>query len=336
MKLHFAQWKSLFFAGLAVGFFPLMQSQSAAQGQMIVFSSPDGQITTNAPLPIAQVPQPSEPLADLPGEAPQGLFKPPTPNAPYVPLMSGPVYQQDNFQPRDDFQNPMDLRRRMGAQASAQIMGVPSVEQIFGLPERDTADGKKNPLLDPMQSEYGINGATNMMSADRIEASSWAKLLSDNSNPGGDGTTSSNSTDKTSGLFSGFFDSTPKKSVKDSLFGGHDDQADDTGFGSSPASAQQSTWDTFLNGTPAPATAESSQNFSTPNLSSSPGLNSQSPFNQLPQSSGFNTLPQVPTPPAAPGQNYNSMQPATPSWEPKPPPWLSSTPAMGTMPQRKF
>jgi hypothetical protein len=335
MRLSFAPWKSLFFAGLTVGFFSLMQMQSAAQGQKILFSSPDGQMTTNAPLPITQAPQQSELPTDLPGEAPQGLFKPPIPNA---PLMSAPIYQQDSVQPHDDFQNPMDIRKRMGVQTSAQIMGVPTEEQIFGLPERN-ADGKKNPLEDSLQSEYGINGNTNTLSPDKVEASSWAKLLSDDSSQNGlgaGGTTSSNNTDKTSSLFGGFFDSTPKTSVKNSLFGSHDDQADDTGFGSSQAPVQQSTWDSFIGVTPAPAAADSSQNFSTPNLSSGSGLGSQSSFNQLPQSSTFSTLPQVPTPPTVPGQNYSPLGSATPSWEPKPPPWLSTVPAMGTMPERKF
>jgi hypothetical protein len=74
-----------------------------------------------------------------------------------------------------------------------------------------------------------------------------------------------------------------------------------------------------------------SQNISSANSAFSQGLNSASPF-AVP---GSSALPQLPSVRAFPN-NAIPAPASAPSWMPKPAPWLSQVPTLGTMEQRKF
>jgi hypothetical protein len=233
---------------------------------------------------------------------------------------------QNNNAKRDNFRNPMDVRTQMGMLTPAQIMNVPTVEQIFGLAEKPGETQKNTP-------QPG-KGATNVFGIDTTAITAepgWAKSWSDDS---GKNSGSSNTTERASGFFGGFFDNARNDNRLDSRFGNHDANDSETLFGQSQPNTQPSSWDSGLvNGdnTPRSSTPDNAlNNFASPGLSSSSGFASQSPF--VPQQiSSLGTLPQLPTLQSLPGQNDKFNQPAAaPSWGPKPPPWTTPQSPWGT------
>jgi hypothetical protein len=314
MNFRCATWKSLLVAGLMLGVYPAARAQS--NGQQILFSSPDGQSISNALLPAAHAPAPQESANFPEGTAPAAIFSQPALNAAF-PAPAPVIIPQDNSQSSGDERKPLRLP------STSQIMGVQSMEQIFGLPERDPANDPKGLL--PWQ-----NQATNSLIVSGKSSSdqpNWAKALSGDEN---DNSSDSNKTENSQGAFGGFFDTTKHHG----FFDNEEKNANDVAFGQSqaPQTASQSQFDDpssqLSPGTPA---AE----LSSPASFLNPGLNSQSPF-ELPKSGTLQTLPTVPTAPTVTGKNYNSLQPTAPSWAPKPPPWLSPVQPLGTTPQRNF
>ena len=67
-------------------------------------------------------------------------------------------------------QDEMDFRKRMGIEALADVMGMPSMRELFGLPA---------PKATNATSQYG-NSPTNMFTASGTAASdaNWARILS--------------------------------------------------------------------------------------------------------------------------------------------------------------
>lgn len=216
----------------------------------------------------------------------------------------------------------MDPRKDWKILTPAQIMGVPTMQQIFGLPDSSTPNGLKNPAL--AQSE----GSTNIFISDESSADepTWAKTLaannSDEKAPG------PGKTARSHGLLDEFFNGPPN----DGFFGNQDKNAD--GFG--PAPGEETAGQSPFSASLAAATlANPASTPSAPGMVPGSGLSSPSPL-VLPQSSGLETLPQLPAPPSVPGQSYNQPPPAPPSWAPKPAPWLLPVPPAGTMEPRKF
>jgi len=305
---------------MVFGLLPMAEAQSSdgGSGHRIVFSSPDGQITSNAPVPMVQAPAPRE-SPNLPaGEVTVHEFADPLDAAMYPQPL--PVLQQPNAQNPDDFRNSTDVRKEMGLLTPGQIMNVPTPEQIFGLPEKTL-----NAQQELSQSENGATNdftfATNGMFAEPAWATLWA-----NKAPGSTG--SSNATSTASGFFGRFFES----AGNDDVFGNHDGNSDNQSSLGASQPEQQSSWGSALadgvfthqgsDGETAPG------DFAPPQPG--PELTSQSPF-AAPQVSTLDALPKVPSLPSLPGQNDKFAQPAsTPSWAPKPPPWTQSQPAMGT------
>jgi hypothetical protein len=244
--------------------------------------------------------------------------------------------QQDNDQNDDDIEDPMALRRELGGLTPAQIMKIPSAEQIFGLAEKP-ADAQNNPAL----LENNAGNATNVFGADpaaAITEPNWANVWTGNignSSSTGDSGQSSNTTDRASGFFGGFFDTARNNSLNNGLFANHNGGNDvGTLFAPSQPAPQQSSWASVLTsgvGTPPASAAEPSPaNFTAPGAA--PELTSQSPF-AAPEVSrtDMGALPQLPTLPTLPGQNDRLAQPATPpSWAPQPPPWTQSQTPLGT------
>lgn len=318
MSFRIADCKTPLLACLLFGLLPIVEAQSPSPGraQSIVFSSPDGQTTSNAPIPMVQAPEgrqsPNLPAGEV---AIRDITEPMVGPMYPQPL---PVLRQPDAQNQDDFRGSMDVRKQMGVLTPGQIMNVPTAEQIFGLPEKKAADRRKEPWQ--LDNEIGVTNnptfATNSMFAEP----SWAKLWTENS---GKGSESSNTTERASGFFSRFFDS----GQNDNGFGNHNASGEETLFGpSQSAPQQQSSWDSGLAAgglTPSPSpTAASASGFASPG--SSPGLTSQSPFTP-PHVSTLDTMPKLPSLPSLSGQNGLLTQPAsTPTWAPKPPPWTQS------------
>jgi len=325
MSFCLTHGKGLFLAGLMLGATALAQAQTNGAAQQIVFSTPEGQIVSNTAVPVAQAPQ-AEELEDMAVEAPVSTFDPHLPQAAFATPLPMIMPQESVENSRDtDPLDPMNSRKIMTLPTPAQIMGVQTVQQIFGLPESSVLDGLKNPAL------ARNTGSTNIISSDESssEDPTWAKILADNSDQN---TPDSSKTTKSHGLLDGFFNGPPSDG---GFFGNQDKNGSASGFGSSQAddaAAQSSSFDSSLAGStlggsiPAP---------SVPDATANSGMNTPSPF-ALPQSSGLETLPQLPAPPSLPGQNYNSAPPAPPAWEPKPAPWLLPVPPAGTMEPRKF
>jgi hypothetical protein len=224
--------------------------------------------------------------------------------------------------------NSLDERERMGLFTPAEMMHVQTLEQIFGLPKRDTAANgltQTNLFAPETQDE----ATTNIVSSDESLKSSWEKIFGSNSGANASTNESvldSRTTNDSSGILTEIFNN-PRDKDKDnnSIFGTPDRNAGETAFGSS----QQSDPNSFSSVRTVTANAGYSSTFNS-------GANAQSPFD-VPKASIMDPLPQLPKVPTVSGQdnNNNVPQPA-PSWAPKPPPWLSPVPTQGTMPQRAF
>ncbi len=325
MIFRLATWKSLFLAGFMLGALPWALAQSAGLGQQIIFSTPEGEIVSNTAAPVVQAPE-SQEMADLPDGAPVSvltLFNVHLPQPAFPkpgPIIVPQEYMQNSRSVEDPL-DPMGQRKALSPLTPAQIMGVPTVQQIFGLPDSSVGNSLKNPAL--VQN----TGSTNILSAGESssESPAWAKFLANNAYQNA---SDSSKTEKSHGLLEGLFNGPPDNNWS----GNQDKNTAASGFGSSLAdetASGQSPFDSFL----AAATPASSSPNSSPAVLNS-GLNPPSLFS-LPQSS-LGTLPQLPTPPSVPGQNFYSPPPAPPSWEPKPAPWLLPVPPPGTLQQRKF
>lgn len=252
-----------------------------------------------------------------------------------VPLFPEPppMVEENNAGTLDDFQDPMDIRKDMGQLTPGQIMNVPTPEQIFGLAEKPGAPKKE---LMPFDNNGNTNTADSIAAVPGLFAEpAWANAWSGNTGNTAESSGSSNTTDRASGFFSGFFDS----ARIDNVFGNHHTGSSDsdTLFGpSQPAApAQQSSWDSSLASSSfapaAPAHVSAPAIFTTSGTVSSSPFGDQSPFTP-PQVSSMDTLPKLPELPSLPGQNEKFNQPAaaTPSWGPKPPPWTQPQTPFGT------
>ncbi len=323
MSFRTADFQALLLTSLVFALLPAAKAQSAgAQG--LIFSSPDGQTTSNAPVPMAQAPEGRQ-TPNLPaGQVTIHDITGPTFAPTYqMPL---PALRRPDDQSQDDFQNPMDVRKQMGSLTPGQIMNVPTEEQIFGLPEKNAMDAQKAPWqLDSENGEYGPTNEVTFGTNSMFAEPSWAKLWTDNQ---GKSPASSNATERASGFFGRFFDG-PQN---DNVFGNHNanGNGDDTFSAPSQSAPQQSSWDSGLvSGALTPPPTAVANDFTAP-AGSSPVSVSQSPFTP-PQLSTLDNMPKLPSLPSLPGQNGQLTQPAsTPSWAPKPPPWTQSQTPFGT------
>jgi hypothetical protein len=328
MSFRLAHGKSLFLAGLILAGGEAVQAQTNGLGQQIVFSTPEGQIASNSTVPLTEAPHPRE-MMDLPAEAPVS-FDPQMPQPVFAtpsPMIMSQINPARNIDPLD----PMNPQKTLKAPTAAQIMGVQTVRQIFGLPDSANQNQQKNPALALIGNKNSDTSTTNIISSDESSAEdpTWAKILAENEDqnlPGSTRTTKSHS------LMEGFFSGPPSD---DSLFGNQDKNAAANGFGPSQPDntvADSSAFNSSLAGS---ALGSSLSTPAMPEATANTALSAPSPFT-LPQNSGLSTLPQLPTAQSLPGQNYNVSPPPPPSWEPKPAPWLSPVPPAGTMEPRKF
>jgi hypothetical protein len=327
MSFRLVKFYALFLAGLLPGIPLWAQTNSIQAEQPIIFSSPDGEVVSNALLPIVQAPE-SSALANAMEDAPESIVFPHPPLRRLYGSALMPSKQKNTSLLDED---------GISLSTPSQIMGVPTLADIFGLPkpyatfkQKKNKDNKDTEDADNASSEDGSQTNSNS------EEASWQKILSGNV----DQSAFAPGKPKSPRVSTGFFDSTPTEASGKSLQDKYQAQ-DDSVFGSSafnqtpaeptsfnlPAQVSQT-----IVSAPAPALVIS------PNAPSfdpafNQGLNSQSPF-ALPQSATLGTLPQLPALPVAAFQNYSAPPSGAPSWAPKPPPWLSQTPQFGTMDQR--
>ena len=313
MSFRIRDLEAIVLAGLVFGILPLAKAQSTS-GDHIVYSSPQGKVTPATPPPMVQPPQPEELEIPSDNQINANIFAEPEPE-PMFPAFP-PAQLLNNAQKQDDLTDPMGIRKELGVQTAAEMMNVPTAEQIFGLPERNSPDA----LTKPSDS---TTGDTNGFVSETTIAAGWTNMWS-----GSTGVINSNRTERASGFFGGFFDS----AQNDNGFGNHDWGSAETSFAPPQASGEQEkSWDAALSaGTPPATVVEPQNNFSWPNSASSEGFSSQSPF-LPPQVSSQKALPQLPTLPSLPGRKVAGTQPpTTPSWAPKPPPWTQAQTPFGT------
>jgi hypothetical protein len=338
MSFRFVKFYALFLAGLLPGIPLLAQTNSVQAEQPIIFSSPDGVTVSNALIPVVQAPGTSV-LADVPDGVPDSITYPQTPVRRLWGMPPMPVRQKNTSLLDED---------GTGLSTPSQVMGVPTLADIFGLPKPyATFDQKKNKDKDIEGTDKDTENSDNASSedgsqtnSDSSEDASWQKILAGSM----DESAFTPDKPKSSRVSTGFFDSTPTD-VADKNSENKSQAQEDSVFSSSPfgqTTMEQAAFNPpeqasqTITPTIAPAAAPAiSPNAPTFDSAFSQGLNSQSPF-ALPQSASLGTLPQLPSLPAAAFQNYAAPQPATPSWAPKPPPWLSQVPQFGTMGQGKF
>jgi hypothetical protein len=323
MNSRFATLKALVYAGLMVAFCLVTEAQSGSE-QPILFSSPDGQSVSNALLPSARAPGTSEGLPNLPDAQPGSIFSAPEFQE-QIPL------PQRTLPHRDKSQDEKDIRKRMGIETPADVMGVPSLQELFGFPKAKVTNS---------MSQYGGGDATstNMLSSDNTAASdaNWAKILSANSDAFNMAKTADSNR-----LSGAFFDSTTSDHLSREKKT-DDEKADDDFNLSSFAQANsrqpgRTAWDAAVQiAAPADAASYTPQGAAPPPSGfGGSSVNAQTPFTVPKVSAPESTMPHLPALPGVSGQSPPA-QPTTPSWAPKPPPWLDTTPPLGTMAQRKF
>ncbi|HTV42746.1 MAG TPA: hypothetical protein VMF08_19435 [Candidatus Sulfotelmatobacter sp.] len=305
----------LIFCAVPVANAQSSSAQSTSGGNHIIYSSPDGKVTASTSAPMVQAPQ-SQELEGPSDSQMNNFFAGPTP-APMIPLI--PPQLLNNPENQDDSSSPADFRKKFRVPTGEQIMKVPTAEEMFGLPERDPDTVTK-------PAEFAIaqtNGPSPVITDEPAWAKGWFGKTED---------VNSNRTDRFSGLFGGFFDTAARN---DNGFGNHEWGS----FGSPQTQAggeqqQEQSWDAALSGSPSTPVAEPAKiAFSSPNLASSDGFSSQSPFlpPQVRSESSLDMLPQLPALPAVPGANQIDTQPPkAPSWTPKPPPWTQPQTPFGT------
>ena len=323
MKFGFAS--ALVLGGLLAVFSTVAQAQSSApaqpkpsprgsQEQAIIFSSPDGLAVSNALVPAAEAPHPDY-LPDSSAIVPVTINEPQFPGVQYA-------RPSRTVTPRNRNEDPADPLAALRSPTSAEIMGVPTLEQIFGLP--------KSRATNSLGRASGVT--TNIDFSDNSpNGSPW-----DPSTPFGQGGMfASGQATNSDGSSSGFSGS----AFGNSMFGQRHDSDNDSAFGAPPfqsLSSPQSKSDfappadggfsadasAFAPKTPAPDSAFNA------------GTISQWSQSSLPQPKSLQSMPQLPSLPSY--QINNPAPPARPSWEPKPPPWASSGPQLGTMTQPKF
>lgn len=330
--------KALVLAGLIVGLGGGAWAQADRPEQSILFTTPTGEIVSNALLPEAQAPQPREELEDPNYEAAQKIVEPLLPQPRLLrPMRIGPDKSQDSLEDPDT----------MRLKSSSEIMGIPTLRDIFGLPKLNGTNGQNQAYADTstniVYSDRSPDGAPANASGASPE-STWAKMVFSEQ---GSADFSVGKAGSSNSIVGGFFDT----SSSDGLFRNNKD-GNDSAFGSSVFAdtvSQPSKLDSALQSAsssasdlsslpsdsfaPPPAPAAAPSSFDSGYNS---GFGSQSPF-QLPKTeSPAASLPQLPTAPVFQNQNNQFSQPVTPSWAPKPAPWLSPVSPFGTLQQQKF
>jgi len=345
MDFRFSNVKrALFLAGMAAAV-SCAQAQSVTQrGQPIIFSSPDSD-ASNAP--SLSAPSPAE--SGLPDAIQSPAFNFSTPNSARLPAPQATATSPSDFQ---RLQKLLDERKNWALLTPAEVLGIPTPEKILGIPERDAAGQKKNSTAAERYYERRgqlQSGRTNDYQNDL--ASRWNLPDGQNERLNGNNFNSAN----------GIFGNLPRNA--NGLF--NDDNPNNSAAGNQKADAR---WGDFFAAPTRPPTAvnleqqaemarfrqllepqpqpvAAAKHSSGGSVFSSPHAEQDSFFGQTPAnpnpiggsfaplSSGVGGFPVVP---GAPGQNNTPPPTVTPSWAPQPPPWMSQTPQLGVIPQRKF
>jgi hypothetical protein len=348
MDFCFANLKRLLFlAGMAIAV-SFAQAQSVTQpGQPIIFSSSgNDDAMSNAPSLSA----PPSIASGLPEAIQPSVFNfnVMPPNSVLLPAPQVMATSPSDF---ERLQKLLDERKNWALLTPAEVLGIPTPEKILGLPERDAAGQKKDRTVAERYYERQNQlqaGRTNNYQNDLASRWNLPNDRDDRLNGNGFNSANGNSGNPARNADSFFNDNTPDNnnaaSSQKSDAGAGDFFATPTRPTTTANLEQQAEMERFrqLLNPPQPVTATTASSvksvFSTPQTAPD-SFFGQAPANQNPIGGSFTPLSSgvggVPVVPGAPSQNTKSLT-VTPSWAPQAPPWMSQTPQLGVIPQRKF
>jgi hypothetical protein len=316
--------KALVLGSLVLGLGCGALAQTNRPEQSILFTNPTGEIVSNALLPAAQAPQPREEFEDPGYLAAQKIADPLQPAQRMLrPMRIAPDNRQDSLE------DPNNMRLK----SSSEIMGIPTLRDIFGLPKLNGTNDQNQAYQDASTNIIYSDGRSDDPSGNgrgSSPESTWAKMFFSEQ---GSSDFAVGKAGSSNSIVGGFFDT----SSSDGLFHNNKD-GNDSAFGQSVFAdtvSQPSKLDSALqsasdasslpadNFTPPPTPAPAPSVFDS-------GFSSSSPFELPKTETPAASLPQLPTAPVFQNPNSSFSQPVTPSWAPKPPPWAATASPFGT------
>jgi hypothetical protein len=323
-------------AGVALAVACTAEAQHAGRrpGEAILFSSADDDdVSSNTPSLAAKPPG----LLDFANaiQSPASKFggasdtePPPVP----LPAVSPAQAQQ--------MRRLLDERKNWALLTPEEILGLPTPEKILGIPDRDALGRPKNETVMAQYYERQEQSRTrtnndNYGAAD--SASRWGISDSPELQMNPNIWTPAGSSPGNSVLMNQFLNGTPDDRAAPA-------QAPERGWSKSfslpapppkPTTEQQAAMEQFqqlLQPRSPPGGTAKAPELGNPIFSSSPTASSPAP-GQSPIGASFTPLSSGIAMPAG----FTPLLPAfAPEWKPQPPPWASSAPQLGVIPQRKF
>ena len=345
---NLARW--LLVAGMTLAVVSAAEAQRAGRrpGQAILFSSPDdNDVSSNMPSLTAK---PPETLDFANAIQSPGSVSDATRGTDVVPPAPPPAMSPAQVQ---RMQRMLDERKNWALSTPEQILGLTTQEKILGIPDRDAAGLPKN---DTMVAQYlyrqehsrARTNNDNYAAADPARGRDFSGGQELQLNP--NIWTPAGGKPEIPALMSQFLNGTTDNRSASA-------PAQDSGWLKSfnlPASPpkatpeQQAALDQFqqlLKPHSPPVGAANVQAFGGPIFSTSPLVPNPAPgppaaipkgASFMPLSSGIPMPMGVAPLPGLLGPTNTALPLVAPEWKPQPPPWQSSEPQLGAIPQRKF
>jgi hypothetical protein len=330
-------------AALAVAYTAGSQSANRSAGQAILFSSPDGgDVSSNMPSLAAKPPS----LLDFANEVESPTLK--------FGVASGaeslPAPRLPAVSP-SQIQRMLDERKNWALMTPEEILGLPTQEKILGIPDRDASGERKDETVEEQyyDRQEQMRDPTNSADPGMVDsASHWG--LSDGQEQQMNPNTwfLTGARPENSGLLRQFMNRMPDGRATTG-------QTPESGWPKAfslpapppgPTAEQQVAIQQFQQllqphsppGGAATAAAPGSPFFPSPSAAPALGSPAAIPIgaSYTPLSSGI-AMPAGVTPlPGLLGPTNMGLTTRAPEWKPELPPWLSSGPQPGVIPQRKF
>jgi hypothetical protein len=350
MRFNFAiLTRSLLIVGVALAYSAQAQPSERRPGEAIIFSSPDDDgVSSNMPSLAAKPPVLLEMANAI--QSPAVKFGDSSEAAP-LPESQPPAISPAQVQ---QMQRLLDERKNWALLTPEEILGLPTQEKILGIPERDASGQPKN---EPVMARY----------YERQEQSQ-ARTNNDyfgvpDSTPRGDSSddqeipmnayiwTPTSSSPGNSALMDQFLSGTPDGRAASAQAPENGsmkpfDQPAPPPKDKSEQEAEMEQFQQLLQSHPPSGGAANAPALGGPIFSSSSTAPIPAPeqptalipvgASYTPLSSGIATPAGLTPLPGLLGPTNAALPVFAPEWKPQPPPWASSAPQLGVIPQRKF
>jgi len=332
--------RALLAAGIVLAAGAVGHAQAMKTGQKIFFSQSDNDIAgTNAASLAPHSPELS-PVANAIKPAPLNLNFGPAPASSQLPMPRPASVTPEQV---SKARQTADKQKNWALMTPAEIMGVPTAEKIMGIPERDANGQLKGDTVEERylarEMKNNGNGRTNKPSAYSPDDENWNLTKSDVKRD-----------------FFGRPVDAPRPAF--SVFGNDENasRSSEQNFGARPANASGNGSYSYNAGqssrsqTPEQiAAAREFEKLLQPSIMMGP-KSASATFSTPSPPAPANRSINMPLPPFAPASQVvtpTGVRPLlssgaekdtsmTPVWKPQLPPWMSTTPQPGTVPQRKF